>query len=779
MIQFSCSIYYCDEDEGTFALDINRIGDLSQASEVQYRTRDGSAHAGVSYVTCHDTLVFEPGEFEKTVHIQLIPSSLWTPTIEFKVELLPLNMKNAFLNHHVHSCRIKIIDIDSFPSSRFEDAIRQRLVADIPKVPLFLEYVKLNLQNPVVSERAKSCIIIDQLHNIYMFLQLFVNVYLVDYVLNQDCENLVFVNSRHEALVLIFCAKLLPLAALHLVDHVKVARFGTGPASLKTLKAGLLRKFLNSDRVARGQVNQGDLIMSLTRDSNLVVHEGFDNVLMVIQQLGQLVATLVYQIVAPFVFGKPFSIIGFVPLLVFPCAMLTFLVCRMPITGEHLEVRNQKQNKLVDYVAESVNNYRLIADYMKRDKCVDDFEEFLLQHAGSMRNCGIVLSNNHYFTTWLMTAVVAFYTFVGGSNVIGETQSLGMFLTNVHIFALIGGSWAAIYDKFLTISTTFPALERIVNFMNLPMDVGHRKALNRKRREATVSLQRELQLRNVEGMDTIDLMPIVVGNLHFSYVTGSLHGSKPWHGEENDARVTRMNTSGTLEVRQGEFCVLAGPNSGGKATLLRILGGEILPNPEDVGSKIHDMKAGQLFVPSHLRVLQVQPTPMFSSGTLLENLAFGVMPGHDDGRLSRVLAICEKLGIAPDVVRHTEKNEKHRWVEVLSSTQCQQLSIARALVANPEILCLHKPTQIFDDELADLVGTVLREFVDSRGLANASTPHERLRPRTCIVTVADQRRAEKYADRLYHVSQEDGIRLVDLSRGDTAETEPRPFHDPG
>ena len=56
---------------------------------------------------------------------------------------------------------------------------------------------------------------IDQLHNLYMLLQLFVNVYLVDYVLNADCTNLVFVTERHSALLLILVAKMLPFAALH------------------------------------------------------------------------------------------------------------------------------------------------------------------------------------------------------------------------------------------------------------------------------------------------------------------------------------------------------------------------------------------------------------------------------------------------------------------------------------------------------------------------------------------------------------------------------------
>ena len=40
------------------------------------------------------------------------------------------------------------------------------------------------------------------------------------------------------------------------------------------------------------------------------------------------------------------------------------------------------------------------------------------------------------------------------------------------------------------------------------------------------------------------------------------------------------------------------------------------------------------------------------------------------------------------------------------------LNLARALVANPEILVIHKPTLGFDDDLADNTIQVLREYVD-------------------------------------------------------------------
>jgi len=87
------------------------------------------------------------------------------------------------------------------------------------------------------------------------------------------------------------------------------------------------------------------------------------------------------------------------------------------------------------------------------------------------------------------------------------------------------------------------------------------------------------------------------------------------------------------------------------------------------------------------------------------------------------------------------------------------VSLARAFVFNPEVLCIHKPILSFDEAIGQRVVSLLRHYVDAKGLAlDSSTAHLR-RPRTCIYTSAKMGSVQA-ADQVYHISAKDGIRLI-------------------
>ena len=83
--------------------------------------------------------------------------------------------------------RLEVIEYKSsrtcFPSNKYEEFLRDGVdVASAPFLRLFLDWVKLNFANSVVRARTIKYMLVDQLHNLYEFLLLFANVYLVDYV---------------------------------------------------------------------------------------------------------------------------------------------------------------------------------------------------------------------------------------------------------------------------------------------------------------------------------------------------------------------------------------------------------------------------------------------------------------------------------------------------------------------------------------------------------------------------------------------------------------------
>ena len=60
----------------------------------------------------------------------------------------------------------------------------------------------------------------------------------------------------------------------------------------------------------------------------------------------------------------------------------------------------------------------------------------------------------------------------------------------------------------------------------------------------------------------------------------------------------------SLYVEQGQLIAVVGPKSEGKATLLRLLAGTIFPKFND-----EEMASNMVFVPPHLRVVQVHENP--------------------------------------------------------------------------------------------------------------------------------------------------------------------------
>eukprot|EP00747_Dinoflagellata_sp_TGD_P034381 gnl/TRDRNA2_/TRDRNA2_137222_c1_seq1.p1 gnl/TRDRNA2_/TRDRNA2_137222_c1~~gnl/TRDRNA2_/TRDRNA2_137222_c1_seq1.p1 ORF type:complete len:240 (+),score=26.85 gnl/TRDRNA2_/TRDRNA2_137222_c1_seq1:80-799(+) len=216
----------------------------------------------------------------------------------------------------------------------------------------------------------------------------------------------------------------------------------------------------------------------------------------------------------------------------------------------------------------------------------------------------------------------------------------------------------------------------------------------------------------------------------------------------------RWIQAGRFDIPQGIFVALVGPRGEGKSTFLRLLGGAILPKIDETT---------MFFLPSHLRCLHVSGDPLFFIGTLLENLSFGANAGDKDIRLERVLRICDRLKMGKAVVDIVASEEIHVWSRLLSHTQSHLLSLARALITNPECLFIHKPTQAFDDLTANIVVEMLQEYVKQKGVEQDAATYNLRRPRTCISTSAKTLGAE-VADKLYYVSVGEGVCEISKSQ---------------
>ncbi len=141
-----------------------------------------------------------------------------------------------------------------------------------------------------------------------------------------------------------------------------------------------------------------------------------------------------------------------------------------------------------------------------------------------------------------------------------------------------------------------------------------------------------------------------------------------------------------LEVREGEFVGILGPNGAGKTTLLEMVEGLRKP---DAGTAT---VLGQRVWPRNAALLprigvQLQASSFFERLTAREQLhtfasLYGVPTREGDAWLERV-GLVEKADTR---------------VEDLSGGQAQRLSIACALVHDPEVLFLDEPTAALDPQ---------------------------------------------------------------------------------
>lgn len=155
-----------------------------------------------------------------------------------------------------------------------------------------------------------------------------------------------------------------------------------------------------------------------------------------------------------------------------------------------------------------------------------------------------------------------------------------------------------------------------------------------------------------------------------------------------------------LSVGSGETVCLMGRNGAGKTTTFRSIVGLTPPRTGSVSFKGKECKGlpafkiarmGLGFVPEDRRIL--------GPFTVKENLELGKVPGRA-GRWNLETV----LGEFPLLVHMQD-----RLGGTLSGGEQQMLTIARALMGNPEVLVLDEPTE----GLAPVVVTVLKDLIMS------------------------------------------------------------------
>jgi branched-chain amino acid transport system ATP-binding protein len=176
-----------------------------------------------------------------------------------------------------------------------------------------------------------------------------------------------------------------------------------------------------------------------------------------------------------------------------------------------------------------------------------------------------------------------------------------------------------------------------------------------------------------------------------------------WHGAVHAVRGL------SLTVDRGEIVGLIGPNGAGKSSTLHavmglvpIAGGDVRVHGRSLGGRRpEDVARGRVaLVPEGRRI--------FEELTVEENLRLGLAARRNGDRRQAFARAYELFPVVEEF--------RKRQAGALSGGQQQQLAIARALVADPEVLLLDEPSLGLAPRIVDVVFEALQE-IRERGIA--------------------------------------------------------------
>jgi ABC-2 type transport system ATP-binding protein len=170
----------------------------------------------------------------------------------------------------------------------------------------------------------------------------------------------------------------------------------------------------------------------------------------------------------------------------------------------------------------------------------------------------------------------------------------------------------------------------------------------------------------------------------------------------------------TLEVCPGEIFGLLGPNGAGKSTTVGILTTRVRPSGGQAWIGEHEVWREQVAVKRLIGVVAQRPNLDFSL-TALEILLFhGAYFGIDSrARTERAEALLDRFKL---------RDRAEQMVRGFSGGLMQRLSIARAMMHDPQVLFLDEPSAGLDPQTRLLLWEIIREY-NQRGKTILLTTH--------------------------------------------------------
>ncbi|MBO7728810.1 MAG: ABC transporter ATP-binding protein [Oscillospiraceae bacterium] len=173
------------------------------------------------------------------------------------------------------------------------------------------------------------------------------------------------------------------------------------------------------------------------------------------------------------------------------------------------------------------------------------------------------------------------------------------------------------------------------------------------------------------------------------------------------------------EFHDGEFVTLLGPSGCGKTTMLRMIAGFEIPTTGEIWIDDKLVSGGKTFLPPEKRDIGMvfQSYAVWPHMNVFDNVAYPLQIKHV--KKEEIRTRVEKILETVHLSRYAD-----RLPNQLSGGQQQRIALARALVAEPNLLLLDEPLSNLDAKLRESMRFEIKDITKSLGISVVYVTHD-------------------------------------------------------
>lgn len=408
----------------------------------------------------------------------------------------------------------------------------------------------------------------------------------------------------------------------------------------------------------------GDVLSRITNDIDAVsnaMQQSFINVVTGI-------LTVIFALFMMFMINWKMALIA---ALIIPLSLLiTQAIVRK--SQKRFKAQQDALGNLNGAITEMYTGYNEILLYNKQHDSIEkfrDLNEELCDNAFKAQFISSIIGPLNALVTYITIGVIAV---IGTINVIHGTLQVGDLQAFIRYIWQINDPLSQISSLSSQIQSAVAALGRILEILDEEEEVPEK--------QPATSLQD------------------VKGNVTFEHVKFGYH-------EENF--IHDLN----IDVKSGQMVAIVGPTGAGKTTLINLLlrfydvkGGRICID----GVDIRDMKRGEL---RDMFGMVLQDTWLFS-GTIYDNIRYGRLDARKDEiiKAAKMANVHHFIRTMPDGYNSLINEEANN----VSQGEKQLLTIARAILKDPQILILDEATSSVDTRLEKMLQEAMKNVMHGR-----------------------------------------------------------------